>query len=120
MKWRFALGCFYLRGDTGHPSPRQRCRKLYKGRIAIYPGGKDFFFSNQSFQFTVDSTMDFTFHPGTNGSSPWVDFYPYVPSRTAGYAFMALFGISTVAHFVLMFPYRAAYFIPLLLGGVCK
>lgn len=64
--------------------------------------------------------MDFTFHPGVNGTSPWVEFYPYVPSKPAGYAFMALFGISTVAHFVLMFPYRAAYFIPLLLGGICK
>ena len=64
--------------------------------------------------------MDFTFHPGTNGTDPWVEFYPYAPSKTAGYAFMALFGITTVAHFVVMFPYRAAYFIPLVLGGICK
>ncbi|KAL4928782.1 RTA1 domain-containing protein [Aspergillus undulatus] len=63
--------------------------------------------------------MDFTFHPGVNGSSPWVEFYPYNPSLTAGYAFMAIFGIATVTHFVLMFPYRAAYFIPFVLGGVC-
>lgn len=64
--------------------------------------------------------MDFTFHPGTNGTQPWVEFYPYAPSKTAGYAFMALFGITTVAHFVVMFPYRAAYFLPLILGGICK
>lgn len=64
--------------------------------------------------------MDFTFHPGKNGTDPWVEFYPYTPSRAAGYAFMALFGISTIVHFVLMLPYRAAYFIPLILGGVCK
>lgn len=64
--------------------------------------------------------MDFTYHPGVNGSFPWVEFYPYYPSREAGYAFMALFGISTVAHFMLMIPYRAAYFIPLVLGGICK
>ncbi|KAL4913314.1 RTA1 like protein-domain-containing protein [Aspergillus aurantiobrunneus] len=64
--------------------------------------------------------MDFTFHPGVNGSEPWVEFYPYNPSLTAGYAFMAIFGIATLAHFVLMFPYRAAYFIPFILGGICE
>ncbi|GFG22451.1 protein RTA1 [Aspergillus udagawae] len=63
--------------------------------------------------------MDFTFHNGTNSSSPWVEFYPYTPSNTAGYAFMAIFGIATVVHIILMFPYRAAYFIPLVLGGIC-
>lgn len=66
------------------------------------------------------TAMDFTFHPGVNGSDPWVEFYPYYPSREAGYAFMAMFGLSTVAHFVLMIPYKAAYFIPLVLGGICE
>ncbi|KAL4966189.1 RTA1 domain-containing protein [Aspergillus stella-maris] len=64
--------------------------------------------------------MDFTFHPGTNGSSPWVDFYPYNPSQSAGYAFMAIFGIATIVHVALMFPYKAAFFIPFVLGGVCE
>ncbi|KAJ9311431.1 hypothetical protein DTO271D3_8316 [Paecilomyces variotii] len=64
--------------------------------------------------------MDFTFHPGVNGSKPWVEFYPYNPSLTAGYAFMAIFGITTIAHIILMFPYRAAYFIPLVIGGICE
>ena len=32
---------------------------------------------------------------------------------------MALFGIATIVHFALMFPFRATYFIPLVLGGVC-
>lgn len=64
--------------------------------------------------------MDITYHPSVNGSKPWVEFYPYTPSATAGYAFMALFGISTVIHFILMIPFRAAYFIPLVLGGICK
>lgn len=63
--------------------------------------------------------MDFTFHNGTNGSSPWVEFYPYTPSATAGYTFMSIFGMATVAHIILMFPYRAAYFTPLVLGGIC-
>ncbi|KAL3446176.1 RTA1 like protein-domain-containing protein [Aspergillus insuetus] len=64
--------------------------------------------------------MDFTFHEGVNGSDPWVEFYPYNPSLTAGYAFMAIFGIATLVHFVLMFPYRAAYFTPFVLGGICE
>lgn len=63
--------------------------------------------------------MDIDFHPGVNGSSPYVDFYPYTPSDTAGYAFMAMFGVATIFHFVLMFPFRAVYFTPLILGGVC-
>jgi hypothetical protein len=63
--------------------------------------------------------MDFTFHEGVNGSDPWVEFYPYNPSLTAGYAFMAIFGIATLVHIVLMFPYRAAYFTPFVLGGIC-
>lgn len=66
-----------------------------------------------------DSAMDIVYHNGTNGSKPWVEFYPYTPSATAGYAFMAIFGIATVVHLVLMCPFRAAYFIPLVLGGVC-
>ena len=64
--------------------------------------------------------MDFEFHPGQNGSDPWVEFYPYNPSKPAGYAFVVIFGVATIAHLILMFPYRAAYFIPMFLGGVCK
>ncbi|KAJ5653748.1 hypothetical protein N7490_000751 [Penicillium lividum] len=64
--------------------------------------------------------MDIVFHNGTNGSSPYVDFYPYTPSATAGYAFMAIFGIATVVHIILTIPFRAAYFIPLILGGICE
>ncbi|PGH12578.1 hypothetical protein AJ79_04199 [Helicocarpus griseus UAMH5409] len=64
--------------------------------------------------------MDFTFHNGTNGSDPYVDFYAYTPSDVAGYAFMALFGTCTVVHFILIFPFRAAYFIPLVMGGICE
>ncbi|KAJ6012266.1 hypothetical protein N7522_002621 [Penicillium canescens] len=64
--------------------------------------------------------MDIVYHPGVNGSDPWVEFYPYTPSASAGYAFVAIFGISTIVHLVLMFPFRAAYFIPLVLGGICE
>ncbi|KAJ5098760.1 hypothetical protein N7532_005761 [Penicillium argentinense] len=64
--------------------------------------------------------MDIVYHPGVNGSDPVVEFYPYTPSATAGYAFMALFGIATIVHTVLTIPFRAAYFIPLILGGICE
>lgn len=64
--------------------------------------------------------MDIVYHPGVNGSDPYVEFYPYTPSATAGYAFMALFGISTLIHLILIIPFRAAYFIPLVLGGICR
>lgn len=63
--------------------------------------------------------MDIDFHPGVNGSDPYVDFYPYTPSATAGYAFLVIFGIATVVHLIMMFPFRAPYFVPLILGGVC-
>lgn len=77
--------------------------------------------SSQAVSIGILSTfqMDIVFHPGQNGSDPWVEFYPYTPSATAGYAFMGIFGVSTLVHIVLMFPYRAAYFIPLILGGIC-
>ena len=63
--------------------------------------------------------MDIDFHAGVNGSSPYVDFYPYTPSATAGWAFVVLFGIATVVHLIMMFPCRAGYFTPLFLGGIC-
>ena len=69
--------------------------------------------------YSTVKKMDIDFHPGVNGGKPWVDFYPYTPSATAGYAFMAMFGVATVVHIVLAIPFRAAYFIPLILGGVC-
>jgi len=32
---------------------------------------------------------------------------------------MAIFGIATLVHIVMTIPFRAAYFIPLILGGIC-
>lgn len=62
------------------------------------------------------SKMDIVYHPGVNGSDPVVEFYPYTPSRSAGFAFLALFGIATIVHIILTIPFRAAYFIPLVIG----
>lgn len=46
------------------------------------------------------------------------DLYPYNPSKGAGYAFVVIFGIAAAAHFVLMFPFRAWFFIPFILGCI--
>lgn len=62
--------------------------------------------------------MDITVSENPDGSIH-VEYYSYVPSAPAAWAFVVLFGITTVAHFFMMFPMRAAYFIPLILGGIC-
>jgi hypothetical protein len=48
------------------------------------------------------------------------NLYGYNPSKSAAYAFVALFGLSGLAHFIAMFPFRAAFFIPLILGCASK
>ena len=48
------------------------------------------------------------------------DFYPYNPSNVAGYIFMALFAVGSVAHLGYIIPYRTWYCIPFLLGCVGK
>ena len=44
------------------------------------------------------------------------DLYPYTPSASAGYAFLALFAIGGFAHLVMLFPLRSWFFIPFVLG----
>ncbi|EED17847.1 RTA1 domain protein, putative [Talaromyces stipitatus ATCC 10500] len=51
------------------------------------------------------------------GLAPF-DLYPYNPSKTAGWVFVVIFGIGAAVHFVLMFPLRAWFFIPFILGCV--
>lgn len=57
--------------------------------------------------------------PIVNGTQI-VIFYEYLPSESAGYAFMALFAIATLAHLIYFIPLRAWSFIPFILGGVGK
>ncbi|KAM5341501.1 hypothetical protein ACJ41O_014532 [Fusarium nematophilum] len=47
-------------------------------------------------------------------------YYPYTPSKEAGYAFLALFAVATVAHIVGIGFYKTKYFIPMVLGGICE
>jgi hypothetical protein len=46
------------------------------------------------------------------------DLYPYTPSATAGYAFLVMFAIGGLTHFVMMIPLRSWFFIPFILGCV--
>jgi hypothetical protein len=47
-------------------------------------------------------------------------YAPYVPSKVAAYAYLALFAIGGLIHFILMFPMRAVFFIPLIIGCISK
>jgi len=58
--------------------------------------------------------MDIT----SNGTA--TEWYSYQPSEGAGWAFLVLFATATIAHFILMVAYRAAYFIPFIVGGISK
>lgn len=44
------------------------------------------------------------------------DLYPYNPSETAAYAFVAMFTIAGFTHLALMFPHRAWFPIPMIIG----
>jgi hypothetical protein len=46
------------------------------------------------------------------------DLFPYVPSAGAGWTFVVLFGITAIAHFVLMIIYQSWFFIPFILGCI--
>lgn len=59
------------------------------------------------------------FGPVVNGTMVIV-FWEYRPSNVAGYLFLALFALATLAHLVYFAWLRAWNFIPFLLGGVCK
>ncbi|KAF5012735.1 hypothetical protein FDECE_1228 [Fusarium decemcellulare] len=47
-------------------------------------------------------------------------YYPYTPSKGAGYAFMALFAFATAIHIAGIHRYKTKYFIPMVLGGICE
>ena len=46
--------------------------------------------------------------------------YHYDPSFAAALAFVALFGIVTLGHVAQLVTFRTWYFIPLVIGGMCK
>ncbi|RDL42502.1 uncharacterized protein BP5553_02481 [Venustampulla echinocandica] len=48
------------------------------------------------------------------------NLYGYDPSKTAAYAFVALFVVSGFLHLIFIFTLRAAFFIPLILGSAME
>lgn len=47
-------------------------------------------------------------------------YYPYTPSKAAGFIFMALFAVVTIIHIAGVKRYKTNYFIPMVLGGICE
>jgi hypothetical protein len=60
----------------------------------------------------ISQAMSNSTVPGTADHN----LYGYDPSKGAGYAYTVFFALVALAHFLLMFPLRAAFFIPLILG----
>ncbi|KAF3004346.1 hypothetical protein E8E13_009605 [Curvularia kusanoi] len=54
-------------------------------------------------------------HPRKDGYADQ-SLYPYNPSKTAALAFTALFATAGALHIILMFPYRAWFPIPMIIG----
>ena len=64
------------------------------------------------------NTGDGPFGPVVNGTQ--IVFFEYRPNKAAGYSFVVLFGLLTLAHLIYIFWKRAWFFIPFFLGGTCK
>ncbi|KAL4731977.1 hypothetical protein ACLX1H_000978 [Fusarium chlamydosporum] len=61
---------------------------------------------------------DGPFGPVVNGTQ--IVFFEYLPNKPAAISFVALFGIVTLFHIIFLFVYRAWFFIPFILGGICE
>jgi len=46
--------------------------------------------------------------------------YRYIPSQVAAIIFVVTFGLTTLAHIFQLFKKRTWYFMPLIIGGICK
>lgn len=54
----------------------------------------------------------------SNGTAAGTILYEYTPSQEAGLAYVGLFGAAALTLFILMFPFRAPFSIPIILGGI--
>lgn len=61
---------------------------------------------------------DGPYGPVVNGTQ--IVFFEYLPNKPAAISFVALFGMATLAHLIFIVIYRAWFFIPFILGGICK
>lgn len=65
----------------------------------------------------IKMSGDGPFGPVVNGTQ--IVFFEYLPNKPAAISFVALFGIVTLFHIIFLFVYRAWFFIPFILGGIC-
>lgn len=68
--------------------------------------------------FRIKMSGDGPYGPVVNGTQ--IVFFEYLPNKPAAISFVALFGMTTLAHLILLIMYRAWFFIPFILGGICK
>ena len=68
--------------------------------------------------FRIKMSGDGPYGPVVNGTQ--IIFFEYLPNKPAAISFVALFGMTTLAHLILLIMYRAWFFIPFILGGICK
>ncbi|KAF5710083.1 7-aminocholesterol resistance [Fusarium mundagurra] len=61
---------------------------------------------------------DGPYGPVVNGTQ--IVFFEYLPNKPAAISFVVLFGIATLAHLIFLFIFRAWFFIPFILGGICE
>jgi hypothetical protein len=64
--------------------------------------------------------MDVQLITASNGTVIGAHYYRYQPSEGAGWTYLVFFAGMTLAHFILMFPFRAAFFIPMIIGGISE
>lgn len=64
--------------------------------------------------------MDPIIETDADGNVTGAIYFLYNPSKPAAWTFVVLFAGATIVHFILMFPFRAAFFVPLVIGGISK
>ncbi|KAH7407135.1 RTA1 like protein-domain-containing protein [Cadophora sp. MPI-SDFR-AT-0126] len=66
----------------------------------------------------IPNTGDGPFGPVVNGTQ--IVFFEYRPNKAAGYSFVVIFGLLSLAHLIYIFWKRAWFFIPFFLGGIAE
>jgi hypothetical protein len=60
-----------------------------------------------------------TYHPALDDATAWVP-YRYYPSQVAAIIFVVAFSLTTLLHIFQLIKKKTWYFIPLVIGGMCK
>lgn len=60
-----------------------------------------------------------TYRPALDDPTAWVP-YRYYPSNVAAIIFVAAFSVTTLLHIFQVLKKRTWYFIPLVVGGICR